>query len=55
MPTYAYYCNDCKKEFTVFLTMAEHEHGAPPACTHCGSKNVTPELSSATVITSKKS
>jgi putative FmdB family regulatory protein len=55
MPSYAYYCNDCKKEFTVFLTMTEHEKGAPPACIFCGSKNVAPELATATVITSKKS
>ncbi|MBX2992880.1 MAG: zinc ribbon domain-containing protein [Bacteroidetes bacterium] len=55
MPAYAYFCNDCKREFTVFLTMTEHEKGTPPACTNCGSKNVVAEYSGATVITSKKS
>jgi putative FmdB family regulatory protein len=55
MPSYDYYCSDCKKEFTVLLTMTEHEKGPAPACTHCGSKNVVPECGSATVITSKKS
>lgn len=55
MPAYTYYCNDCKREFTVYLTMTEHEKGNPPVCTECGSKNVVAELSSATVITSKKS
>jgi putative FmdB family regulatory protein len=55
MPTYDYFCNDCKREFTLSLTMTEHEKSPPPACTYCGSKKVTPELSSATVITSKKS
>lgn len=55
MPTYEYCCNDCHKTFTVQLTITEHEHGPAPACQHCGSKNVTQQLSGVTVITSKKS
>jgi len=55
MPSYDFFCKDCKKEFTVFLTMTEHEKSPPPACTHCGSKNVRAEISAAAVITSKKS
>jgi putative FmdB family regulatory protein len=55
MPAYDYYCNSCKKEFTVLLTMTEHEKSPAPACVHCGSKNVVAEISAASVITSKKS
>jgi putative FmdB family regulatory protein len=55
MPTYEYQCKDCKKTFSVHLTISEHEHTPPPACEHCGSRNVEQILSGVTVITSKKS
>ena len=55
MPTYEYHCDACNKTFTVHPTIAEHEKTPAPACQYCGSKNVTQQISGATVITSKKS
>jgi putative FmdB family regulatory protein len=55
MPDYEYQCNDCKKTFTVHLTISEHDKTGHPKCTYCGSSNVEQLLSAATVITPKKS
>ncbi len=55
MPTYEYQCNDCKKSFTVYVTVAEHEKNPKPACEHCKSKKVIQQFSGVSVITSKKS
>jgi putative FmdB family regulatory protein len=55
MPTYDYFCRDCKKTFTVIMTISEHEENPRPACEHCGGKNVEQLPAAATVITSKKS
>jgi putative FmdB family regulatory protein len=55
MPTYEYRCNDCHKEFSVLLTIAEYEKSPPPGCPHCNSTNVLRLFTSVIVQTSKKS
>ncbi len=54
MPHYVFLCLDCKKEFTQILHIADLDKGGV-ACPHCGSKNVTQEVSAFSVVTSKKS
>jgi len=54
MPDYEYQCNDCKKSFTLHLTISQHDKTASPTCQYCTSANVTQLLSRTTVITSKK-
>lgn len=54
MPTYDYVCKDCKKKFTLILTVAEHEK-AQQVCPKCKSKNVEQQLASFFAVTSKKS
>lgn len=55
MPEYEYQCMDCKKIFTIHMTIGEHDVMVRPACKSCGSTNVKQMLSAATVITAKKS
>lgn len=55
MPLYEYHCNQCKKVFSVQLSMKEHEKQQTPACPNCGSKDVKLHFSSVFVVTSKKS
>lgn len=55
MPDYEYQCTDCKKIFTIHLTIGEHDKTPHPTCKFCGSANVEQMLSAAIVITSKKS
>lgn len=55
MPTYEYKCEDCKKTFSVYTTVVEHEKNPNPSCEHCGSKKVQQQFSSVSVMTSKKS
>ena len=55
MPSYEYVCNDCKKEFTVYLTIKEVEGKPKVKCEHCQSKNVVKKLTSFFAKTSKKS
>lgn len=54
MPTYAYFCNRCKKEFTVTLTLKEHEENAP-ACPTCGGKDLESRMATFFAKTSRKS
>ncbi len=43
MPDYTYFCFDCKKRFTVFLTYAEFDT-AKVTCPHCQGEKVTRRL-----------
>jgi len=54
MPLYDYFCDDCKKPFTIVLTLAEQER-SNIQCPKCKSKNVHQEISECTVVTSRKS
>lgn len=54
MPHYNYLCTNCKKRFSVVLTLAEHEKGGVK-CPKCRSKKVEQEWAASYVVTSKKS
>jgi putative FmdB family regulatory protein len=55
MPAYEYTCKDCKKEFTVFLSIKEFEANPKVKCSHCQSDNVARKLTTFFTKTSKKS
>jgi putative FmdB family regulatory protein len=54
MPQYVFLCQDCNKEFTQTLHIAEFEKGGV-ACPHCGGKRVTQVVAAFSAITSRKS
>jgi putative FmdB family regulatory protein len=54
MPQYVFLCEDCHKEFTESLHIADMEKGEV-SCPHCGSKRVTQEVVTFSAVTSKKS
>jgi putative FmdB family regulatory protein len=54
MPTYDYRCENCKKSFTVALTMKQHD-ARKPACPKCGSRRVKQKVTGFFVVTRKKS
>lgn len=54
MSQYVFLCQDCNKEFTLSLHIAEMKKG-DVTCPHCGGKRVTHELSAFSAVTSKKS
>lgn len=54
MPTYEYVCLECGKEFTLVLSVREHEE-SKAACPGCKSSRVESLVSTCQVITSKKS
>jgi len=54
MPSYEYACKECKKAFTLTLTMAEHDKKRV-ACPKCKSRKVEQQFGSFFAVTSKKS
>ncbi|MBW1851525.1 MAG: zinc ribbon domain-containing protein [Deltaproteobacteria bacterium] len=54
MPTYEFVCEKCKKIFTLFITISEHEK-KKFRCPKCKSKKLKQQVSSFQAITSKKS
>ena len=54
MPHYVFLCQDCNKEFTEILHIADLEKGGVK-CPQCGSERVTQALSAFSAVTSKKS
>jgi len=54
MPHYVFLCQDCNKEFTQILHIADLEKGGA-VCPHCGGKRVTPKIAAFSAVTSKKS
>ena len=54
MSQYLFHCEDCNKEFTQSLHMADVEK-AGMACPHCGSNRVRQLVAAFTAVTSKKS
>jgi len=54
MPTYSYRCEACRKEFSVQMTVAEHDRKRVK-CPKCESRKVRQQLSTFGVKTSKKS
>jgi putative FmdB family regulatory protein len=55
MPHYEYFCDACKKEFEIALTLDEHDHERKIKCPKCGSHKVHQMAASFTAVTSKKS
>ncbi len=54
MPHYVFVCQDCNKEFTQILHIADLEKGSV-VCPHCGGKRVTQTIAAFSAVTSKKS
>jgi putative FmdB family regulatory protein len=54
MPTYEYLCKECKKIFTLILTVAEHDRKRV-ACPKCKSRKAEQQFKSFFAVTSKKS
>ena len=54
MPTYEFYCADCKKGITLVLTMKERE-GGKFACPKCKGKKLEPLMAGFFAKTSRKS
>ena len=54
MPTYEYQCQKCRDNFTVVLTMSQHDQGQVK-CPQCRSSKVTQQFSTFYAKTSKKS
>lgn len=54
MSHYVFLCQDCHKEFTLSLHMAEVEKHAA-VCPHCGSKRVAQAVAAFSAVTTRKS
>ena len=54
MPTYEYECRDCKKKFTLILSITEHGKTSV-SCPKCKSKKIKQSISLFTTKTSRKS
>jgi putative FmdB family regulatory protein len=54
MPNYEFRCENCKKRFTLTLSIAEYEK-KKFECPKCKSRKVKQEISSFQTVTSKKS
>jgi putative FmdB family regulatory protein len=54
MPHYLFVCQDCRKEFTQVLHIADLDK-TEVVCPHCGSKQVKQEVAAFSAVTSKKS
>jgi len=54
MPHYVFLCQDCSKEFTQILHIADLAKGGV-VCPHCGGKRVTQKVAAFSAVTSKKS
>ena len=54
MSTYVFLCQDCSKEFTQTLHMADVEKGGV-VCPHCGGKRVVQAVAAFSAVTSRKS
>jgi len=54
MPVYEYYCDKCKRDVRVTLSISEHNK-AKVACPRCGNKALRPLVSTFFSQTSRKS
>jgi putative FmdB family regulatory protein len=54
MPTYEYECKDCKKKFTVILSIFEHGK-IKVSCPKCKGKKIKQNISTFMTKTSRKS
>ncbi len=54
MPSYEYFCKDCKKTFTIIMTLDEYGK-AHVACPKCKSKKVEQKPAAFFAVSAKKS
>ncbi len=54
MPTYEFYCEGCKKSFSIILSISEYED-KKYSCPKCKTKELKQQVSSFQAVTSKKS
>jgi len=54
MPLYEYYCEKCKREVTVRMSLSEREKSGV-ACPKCGNRSMRPLLGTVFTQTSRKS
>jgi putative FmdB family regulatory protein len=54
MPTYEYECKDCKKKFTLILSISEHDK-TKASCPKCKGKKVQQSISAFMTKTGRKS
>jgi putative FmdB family regulatory protein len=54
MPTYEFYCEKCKKVFSVIISISDYEK-KKYNCPKCKGKQVKQQISSFQTVTSKKS
>jgi putative FmdB family regulatory protein len=54
MPTYEYICKECKKTFSLTLTVSDHD-SKRIACPKCKSRKTEQQYGSFFAVTSKKS
>lgn len=54
MPIYEFVCQACGKEFTLVMHLDAYEK-RDFVCTHCGSRDVERHVTTAEVVTSRKS
>ena len=54
MPVYEYFCEACRKDFELALTLHEHDE-EKIKCPKCGSKKIHQIAAAFTAVTAKKS
>jgi putative FmdB family regulatory protein len=54
VPTYSYYCKECKKPFTLSMSLADHEKRRV-TCPKCRSKKVEQQFATFFAVGAKKS
>lgn len=54
MPTYEFRCEDCRRKFTLIMSMAERDKGKIN-CPACKKRNVKQQMTTFQTKTSKKS
>ncbi len=54
MPSYEYFCKECKKTFTVVMTLSEYDK-ARVACPKCKSKKVEQKPAAFFAVSARKS
>jgi putative FmdB family regulatory protein len=54
MPLYEYFCEHCKKDVTIPMTISQHDKAAA-ACPECGAQNLKPLVGAFFSKTSRKS
>jgi putative FmdB family regulatory protein len=54
MPRYDYVCKECKKSFTLTMTLTEHDK-AKVSCPGCKSKKVEQKVAAFFAVSAKKS